>query len=689
MSGYVVDYSLMDAEGSEIEAACSSLLDAITVCQKAASTLSSTEQLTGRTADNMKSYVSAYHIKVMEALASICHIIKNKWKTYFGEYKTQIDPFPGAHISQEEIMSDYKETIEKCGRVSIALADDMVSCVSEIGDLLDTDHGLKSAANGLDAAHGAACNYITELDGKISSIESNHEGSDFLELNALLEAINSAVSAFTGTFITNRAASYDSSIPSVSLVYSSALAQLDKTCSKYSVPNLQSISWEDLEKKYRPDDETSEYYDVFKGLSGTEQRDMMWQLEMEQYHDPERYEQSMLYNIAMSNTRELQNKIDVASAEGGTVFIPVGLFFFAPQATYERSDEISYVIQLRSNVTIEGAGTQGTQLMPVANFRDYCGITDEVQMQDSAIQACKNGFLQANPKGVDMFYFNDYEDGLAAGKSESECATFLQNVHFKGFIVDGRNASSAVHGRNYSSAGKGFMINLMENCTWDSVNVKNTDGTGFGVDCPINCSMNNCVASGCGKAADRIGHGGSGFGIGTGYSDNESISITNCTANGNNKFGFFFEHQARFKGTDARTSSDDLAKTPYHATSTESIMYRVSNCRSEDNLYNYGSLFGFNVEYSDCESKYSTPNQQLLYRGQGAPEEGQYMSRQELLQFLYEQYPDDNERSHIQMDGNTDFFGGNETLGKDLRSVNCFFNGVQYGKPSSVEQSAN
>ena len=142
MSGYVVDYSLMDAEGSEIEAACSSLLDAITVCQKAASTLSSTEQLTGRTADNMKSYVSAYHIKVMEALASICHIIKNKWKTYFGEYKTQIDPFPGAHISQEEIMSDYKETIEKCGRVSIALADDMVSCVSEIGDLLDTDHGL-------------------------------------------------------------------------------------------------------------------------------------------------------------------------------------------------------------------------------------------------------------------------------------------------------------------------------------------------------------------------------------------------------------------------------------------------------------------------------------------------------------------------------------------------------------------
>jgi len=680
MSGYVVDYSLMDAEGAEIETACTSLLDAIKVCQRSAIALSSTDQLTGNTADNMKAYVSAYHVKVMEALINICHILKNRWKAYYSEYKSQVDASSQVFIPEEVILLSFKDSIEKCKRVSVALADDMVDCISEIGDLLDSDHGLKSAASGLDSAHGEASGYISELDGRINALEKSHASSDFVELNTLLDAINSTVGAFTGTLVTNRAASYGSSIPSVNLVCSDALSQLNKACSKYSVPNLRSISWEDLENKYRPEDENSDYYDVFRVLSGSEIRDKMWQLEMEQYHDPERFQQSILYSIAMGNTRELQSKIDVASTEGGTVFIPEGLFFFAPQATYKRSDEISYVIQLRSNVTIEGAGTQNTQLMPVANFREYCGTADQIQSQDRAIQACKDGFLQANPRGVDMFYFNDYEDGLAAGKSESECATFLRDAHFKGFTVDGRNACSAVHGRHYSSAGKGFMINLMHNCTWDSVNVKNTDGTGFGVDCPVNCSMTNCVASGCGKAADRIGHGGSGFGIGTGYSDNESISISNCTATGNNKFGFFFEHQARFKGANARTSAEDLAKTPYHASSTDTIMYRVSNCKAEDNLYNYGSLFGFNVEYTDCQSGYSTPDQQLDYSGQGTDGERRLMPRQEILEFLYEQYPDDKARAHIQVNGNPDFFGGNETTGEDLRSINCSYNGIQYGR---------
>ena len=61
--------------------------------------------------------------------------------------------------------------------------------------------------------------------------------------------------------------------------------------------------------------------------------------------------------------------------------------------------------------------------------------------------------------------------------------------------------------------------------------------------------MVNCKAINCGKAAKTTDGGASGFGIGVGYSNNESLIITNCVALNNKKFGFFFEHQSRFGGS--------------------------------------------------------------------------------------------------------------------------------------------
>ena len=116
-----------------------------------------------------------------------------------------------------------------------------------------------------------------------------------------------------------------------------------------------------------------------------------------------------------------------------------------------------------------------------------------------------------------------------------------------------------------------------------------TDATGFGVDCPMNSSITDCTAIGCGKAAKQSDPGASGFGIGYGYASGESIQISNCTSRDNKKYGFFFEHQGRF----------DSARYPL---SSQGI-FSVAECTAVGNLYNFGGILAENVTYSGCISE--------------------------------------------------------------------------------------
>ena len=101
--------------------------------------------------------------------------------------------------------------------------------------------------------------------------------------------------------------------------------------------------------------------------------------------------------------------------------------------------------------------------------------------------------------------------------------------------------------------------------------------------------MTNYTAIGCGKAGTQNSTGASGFGIGFGYSDEESMTISDCTATDNAKFGFFLEHQGRFdtKRYQANTSGEFL----------------VINCNAAKNLYNFGGIVAWNVLYDGCKSR--------------------------------------------------------------------------------------
>ena len=250
-------------------------------------------------------------------------------------------------------------------------------------------------------------------------------------------------------------------------------------------------------------------------------------------------------NTGKENSENLQRLIDSLSKDGGIVYIPAGEYEFAENGTQTIG---SHCIKMRSNVSIIGDG-ENTVLKPVG----------------------ESSF------GLDMFYFNDYLD---TGE-----AHYLENCSFDSFTID----ASATSLKTYTSAGKGFMFNLFRNCHWERVTVKNTDATGFGVDCPIDSSITDCTAIGCGKAANVNNGGASGFGIGFGYADGESITITHCNARNNRKFGFFFEHQGRFN--------------PKKYSAYELHGFNVSDCIATDNLYNFGGICASDVLYENCSSE--------------------------------------------------------------------------------------
>lgn len=252
-------------------------------------------------------------------------------------------------------------------------------------------------------------------------------------------------------------------------------------------------------------------------------------------------------NSGALNSQVLQALIDEVALSGKTVYIPAGEYEFAENGTQTIG---SHCIKMRSGVSIVGDGEK-TVLKPIGRSR----------------------------YGLDMFYFNEYLD---TGE-----AIYLENCSFERFLIDASGTSCEV----YTSAGKGFMFNLFKNCHFREITVKNTDATGFGVDCPIDCTITACTAIGCGKAATYENGGASGFGIGYGYGAEEGITISDCVAKGNKKFGFFLEHQGRF-------DNEKYAALP-------TGNFTVKNCFASANLFGYGGINAFHTVYEDCVSENS------------------------------------------------------------------------------------
>lgn len=258
---------------------------------------------------------------------------------------------------------------------------------------------------------------------------------------------------------------------------------------------------------------------------------------------------------SMTKNRERLQKVMnmVSEAGGGQIKLDAGDFYFNPDMKnthkHEFGNTLLHCLLVKNNVTFSGTRQNNmiaTWLYPVSNEASAC----------------------------DMF---------------CEYDKVTVNADFKDFGIDGKYCIN--NDKDYLCRAKGFMIAPMEKCDWYNVIVMNTGGTGFGVDMPVNCTITNCTAIGCGKdctASDSTQSGASGFGIGYGtYSDKESITLKRCLSLNNRRYGVFFENQYRFTTNKGRLKVTRLL---------------AENCISAGNLYNYGGEYCFGAEYKGCQS---------------------------------------------------------------------------------------
>lgn len=135
---------------------------------------------------------------------------------------------------------------------------------------------------------------------------------------------------------------------------------------------------------------------------------------------------------------------------------------------------------------------------------------------------------------------HSFIDGSGKGASYP-----FTDCNFTRFAVDGKFQN--VDG--YTTNVKGIFIQHMKRSTYESVIVRNTWATGFGVDHLEDTVFINCVADGNGrglavhKSDPHTSSGHSGFGIGSGGSQLEAVSIINCIAKNNGLYGIFTEKQ--------------------------------------------------------------------------------------------------------------------------------------------------
>ena len=217
-------------------------------------------------------------------------------------------------------------------------------------------------------------------------------------------------------------------------------------------------------------------------------------------------------NSDFNNTPILQELVNnISTNGGGTIYIPKGVYNF------ERNGSTDYCIIWKSNVSLKGAGIGKTILKTGKNT-------------DTSLYS--------------LFYNLDK-------------ANLLTNCNFSNFTVDLSEMGS--NSINYTHKGKVFYFQGVEHGIYEKFELIGAPSTALGIDFCNNVFIDKVICTNCGRlwvenyknsAGNYIeGPGGAGIGIGTGFLENEHVSVTNCICDNCGHYGIFFEHQGMFDNT--------------------------------------------------------------------------------------------------------------------------------------------
>lgn len=202
------------------------------------------------------------------------------------------------------------------------------------------------------------------------------------------------------------------------------------------------------------------------------------------------------------NTQAMQSLIDkVYASGGGTIYIPKGTYLFDSASASAPTNVIRTLLRMKSRVSFKGESLTGSILKVTGN---------------SSIGTC-----------------------LFAQSTKITGDEILKGCTFENFTIDMSECTMTT----YSSTGKAFMGNDLEDCIFRDLRLIGCPSTALGIDVLKNVVIDSVYVYQGGRLWTSGGYGGAGIGIGTGNGADESFIIRNCVCDDCGNFGIFLENQ--------------------------------------------------------------------------------------------------------------------------------------------------
>ena len=191
----IVDYNELESLGKSINTSANDWFGSLESISNAIQTLSSSSNIQGQAADNVKSYLDIIHSRINIAFKLILTAHVENYLLYKREYQSDVDSALHARIIQDEILR-IQENVQKNKDSTQDVDITIKNAIADISDIIHLGFPGSGAVEGLEED---IIKDITELDNNIVAVENRHYRSDFTETTQMLDALEQLLHQQLGT----------------------------------------------------------------------------------------------------------------------------------------------------------------------------------------------------------------------------------------------------------------------------------------------------------------------------------------------------------------------------------------------------------------------------------------------------------------------------------------------------------
>ena len=193
--GYKVDFDALDTMYSEIDQQVSKWTTELRNVAKSMNDLISSEKLTGKGADNIKSYFQTVHLAIMQSMMTLLQSHSAYCLMYKSDYQSNIDSSLHAVIHSEElfrIMTKLRVQHTNTTEVDLHIR----RALSNVSHLVNTN---LTSSGMMEEMYSAIGRDLVNLDSDIVQLENTHLNNDFEETQELIKSLTDFINEYLST----------------------------------------------------------------------------------------------------------------------------------------------------------------------------------------------------------------------------------------------------------------------------------------------------------------------------------------------------------------------------------------------------------------------------------------------------------------------------------------------------------